>query len=90
MLKPGGIFIAQTGNFENPFNYGLFADDFTHSIPFTEKSLRQVMLMCGFRSGNIQVLPVKYKTTLTNWPFQISGPVVSFLLKAIALSMRMG
>jgi SAM-dependent methyltransferase len=88
ILRPEGIFLAQTGNMENPLNLGLFARDFTHHVPFTCNSLRQVMVMCGFEGSMVEVRPVKYKTTIRNLPLQILGPLVGFFLKGVALSMR--
>ena len=89
VLKKGGGFFAQTGNWENPFNIGLFSRDITHRVMYTKNSLRQLMLMSGFSVKNIKLSPVQYKTTLRNFPLQISSPIAGFIVKMFALSMRM-
>lgn len=89
VLKAGGRFLAQTGNWENPFNIGLFARDFTHEVMYTQNSLRQLMLMSRFPEENIELRAVRYRTTLRNFPFHILMPVAGWLLKMTALSMRM-
>lgn len=88
VLKEGGQFLAQTGNWENPFNTGLFTRDFTHEVMYTKSSLRQLMVMSGFPVQNIKLGAIRYKTTARNLPLQILAPVSGWLLKALALSMR--
>ncbi len=88
IIRPDGIFLTQTGNIENPFNFGLFARDFTHHIPFTSNSLRQLMIMCGFKPDSVRVMPVRYITTSRNLPLQLLGTIMGFMLKAVAFSMR--
>jgi len=89
VLKHQGVFLAQTGNWENPFNIGLFTRDFTHEVMYTQNSLRQLMLMSGFPKPGVELGGVRYKTTAHNFPLQIIAPISSWLLKAFALSMRM-
>lgn len=88
VLKLDGVFLAQTGNWENPLNIGLFTRDFTHEVMYTKNSLRQMMLISGFIRENVSVNPVRYKTTLRNFPLQLLAPVTGVILKAFALSMR--
>lgn len=87
-LKTGGGFIAQTGNWENPFNIGLFTRDFTHRVMYTQNSLKQVMLMSGFTTDHIRVGSVAYKTTLRNFPVQIISPIMGGIVKFVARCMR--
>ncbi len=87
-LKPGGVFLAQTGNLENPFNLGLFSRDFTHEVLFTKSSLLQLMIMSGFDGSKVIVQGVKYKTTIKNVPLQITAPIIGLLVKGLALCMR--
>lgn len=54
-LKPGGVFFAKTPNMGNLFSLRLRYADFTHQVGFTEKSLRQVFWIAGFR--DIRILP---------------------------------
>ncbi len=89
LLKPGGAFLAQTGNMENPFNFGLFARDFTHQIPFTVNSLRQALIMSGFEVKSVNIRTVRFETTLRNFPLQIASPVAGWIVKQVAASMRM-
>ncbi|MGO9061825.1 MAG: class I SAM-dependent methyltransferase [Candidatus Binataceae bacterium] len=52
-LKPGGQVIIRTGNASSI--YGPIARwcDFTHEVFFTERSLRQVLLACGFANVTV-------------------------------------
>jgi 2-polyprenyl-3-methyl-5-hydroxy-6-metoxy-1,4-benzoquinol methylase len=47
-LRPGGVFVAQTVNAENPLWGRLRHGDFTHEIAFTDNSMRQVLASAGF------------------------------------------
>ena len=57
-LNPGGLLMMKTFNSANPI-LGLDARycDFTHELGFTESSFRQVLLVGGFSSNNIRVVP---------------------------------
>lgn len=48
-LKAGGKLILKTPNLGNFFSVFLRYKDFTHETGFTEKSLRQVLWLAGFR-----------------------------------------
>jgi len=87
-LAPGGVFVATTGNMENPFNLGLFARDFTHRVFFTANSLRQLLILAGFEPDRARVRAVRYKTTARNLPTQLMAPVTGALVKLVARSMR--
>lgn len=54
-LKPGGVFVAQTVNAQNPLWGRLRHGDFTHENVFTDSSIRQVLLAAGF--GEIEIRP---------------------------------
>ncbi len=56
-LTPTGKIIIKTPNMGNPFALALRYNDFTHNIGFTEKSLRQVLWMAGFRK--MDIFPVR-------------------------------
>jgi len=87
-LKCDGCFLAQTGNWENPFNIGLFTRDFTHQVMYTMNSLRQLMIMSNFDEDEIILKAVRYKLTWRNFPLQISSVFSSWLVKIFSLSMR--
>jgi 2-polyprenyl-3-methyl-5-hydroxy-6-metoxy-1,4-benzoquinol methylase len=53
-LKPGGSFISQTVNAENPLWGRLRHADFTHDLAFTRESMRQLLLMSGFNAIDIR------------------------------------
>ncbi len=53
-LAHGGIFICYVPNMENPFTTYTRYHDFTHTIGFTQNSLRMVMKLGGFK--NIEVI----------------------------------
>lgn len=48
VLKPGGRFVAHVPNGEAIFSGKIFFGDFTHQVAFTQKSIRQVLVACGF------------------------------------------
>lgn len=52
-LKDNGIVIIQTPNAESPFSGRFRYYDFTHEISFTESSIRQILLVFGFK--NIEI-----------------------------------
>lgn len=52
-LRPGGVFISQTVNAENPLWGRLRHADFTHDLAFTKKSMRQLLLVKGFQDISI-------------------------------------
>lgn len=47
-LKPGGVFVMQVPNAENPLWGRLCYGDFTHETVFTQQSARQALLASGF------------------------------------------
>jgi SAM-dependent methyltransferase len=47
-LRPGGVFVVQTVNAENPLWGRLRHGDFTHEVAFTDNSIRQVLTGAGF------------------------------------------
>ncbi len=47
-LNPSGSVIIRTVNASSVYGMTLLYWDFTHEVAFTEKSLRQVLLACGF------------------------------------------
>ena len=89
VLKVGGCFLLQTGNCENPFNIGLFARDFTHRVMYTKNSLRQLMLISGFRGKDVATGALRYQTTLKNVLLQLLAPFMGLVIRMAALSMRM-
>jgi len=52
-LKEGGIFVCQTTNAENLLWGRLRHGDFTHEVAFTEKSMRQLLRLAGFKTVKI-------------------------------------
>lgn len=55
-LKPGGIFIMKSPNADGPFAGRYRYWDITHEIAFTLTSIRQLLLIFGFKE--VQVYPV--------------------------------
>ena len=90
VLTPGGRFIATTGNIENPFNVGIYLRDYTHEIGFTSRSMRNMLILSGFRRENTRVQPYKRGTRLLR---QKIGLIISFFsekfVKLFARSMSM-
>lgn len=54
-LKPGGVLLLRLPNMGNPFALHNRYRDFTHECGYTEKSIYQVLYVCGFR--DIRVRP---------------------------------
>jgi 2-polyprenyl-3-methyl-5-hydroxy-6-metoxy-1,4-benzoquinol methylase len=50
-LIKGGIFIMQVPNGQGLFYESIFYGDFTHEMAYTESSVRQLFLNCGFSSS---------------------------------------
>ena len=52
VLKPNGIIITLTPEWK--FNYKSFYDDFTHRVPFTKESLKDIHEMHNFKSIEVE------------------------------------
>ena len=66
VLKPGGIIITLTPEWQ--YIYKSFYEDFTHRVPFTNESLKDIHLINNFK--NIQVesftqLPIIFEKIIT-------------------------
>jgi len=97
-LKPGGVFLARLPNMANPLAVMLRYDDFTHTLGFTENSLRQVFALGGFPRESVRL----EKDRLPAWPLLKSGlfstffrekclgPVVRWTLDQALLTQRKG
>ena len=62
VLKPGGIFVALTPDWKSQQSF--FWDDYTHVKPFTQKGLRDVLKIHGFKEVNCELfyqLPFLWK-----------------------------
>jgi 2-polyprenyl-3-methyl-5-hydroxy-6-metoxy-1,4-benzoquinol methylase len=58
-LVPGGRAIVRVPNMSNPFNIRTFFGDFTHELPLTKDSLRQVLQVTGY-----EILEIKGEFSL--------------------------
>ncbi len=76
-LKPQGQLFLRVPNMGNPLALRLRYVDFTHNVGFTEKSLRQVLWLGGFR--NIQMLPWK----LTGFMNRVVSGAIFFCLRKL-------
>ncbi len=52
-LKPGGAVVLRTGNASSIYGPVIRYIDFTHETSFTDTSLRQILIACGFTEVNI-------------------------------------
>jgi 2-polyprenyl-3-methyl-5-hydroxy-6-metoxy-1,4-benzoquinol methylase len=90
-LKIDGVFIAKTGNIENPLNLGLYLRDITHEIGFTINSLRQMMLMVGFENHKVKLFGIKYcsnnllKTIIKRSASYIASTFIKLLAKCMSM-----
>lgn len=87
-LKPGGSIMIQVPNGQGIFYTTIFFGDYTHEWAYSQSSINQIFLNCGFReikcfemgpapvnlSGMIRLLFWKYKVMITRfWRFVESG-----------------
>lgn len=79
-LKPNGVFIMQVPNGQGLFYTSIFYGDYTHEMPYTLKSARQVLLNAGFTK--IQAYPV------SPYPWSLKGKIRSILWKLKVLRTR--
>jgi 2-polyprenyl-3-methyl-5-hydroxy-6-metoxy-1,4-benzoquinol methylase len=54
-LRPGGRLVLRVPNAQSPFGGRFRYGDFTHETSFTQHSVRQVLLACGF--AQVEVFP---------------------------------
>lgn len=80
-LKPGGVFIMQVPNGQGLFFTSIFYGDYTHEMPYTDQTVRQLFLNTGFSSskcypvspfpgnwkGKIRAMLWKYKVVQTRF-----------------------
>jgi SAM-dependent methyltransferase len=52
VLKPGGLAITLCPSWE--FNYRIYFEDYSHRTPFMLESLRDIQLIHGFKSVNVE------------------------------------
>jgi SAM-dependent methyltransferase len=98
VLKPGGVFLARLPNMANPLAVFLRYDDFTHTLGFTENSLRQVFMLGGFPRESVRIehdkLPgwtlLKHGLVAQFFRETVFGPAVRFALNQALLSQRKG
>lgn len=98
VLRPGGVFLARIPNMANPLAVFLRYDDFTHTLGFTESSLRQVFALGGFAREQVSVqrdvLPggalLRKGLIGTFMDEKLLGPCVRFLLRRAIASQRKG
>lgn len=88
-LKENGVFVAKTGNIENPLNIGLFLRDITHEIGFTKNSFRQLLLMSGFAVDAVHIHDIKFRSRnlVRTALVRIVGGMVAFVIRIAAKSM---
>lgn len=73
-LKRGGQFIMQVPNGEGLFYTSIYYGDYTHEMPYTLKSARQVLLNAGF--SKIECYPVNpypgsWKGKIRSWLWRL-------------------
>ena len=80
VLKPGGIIITLTPEWQ--YMYKFFYDDFTHRVPFSSMSLRDIHEMNNFKDVTIESfiqLPILFKKNLISKIFYF----LSFLTRKL-------
>ena len=65
VLKPGGVIITLTPEWQ--YIYRSFYEDFTHKVPFTKKSLKDIHIMNNFKDVVVESfiqLPILFENNL--------------------------
>ncbi|MFH0754189.1 MAG: class I SAM-dependent methyltransferase [Candidatus Omnitrophota bacterium] len=62
-LKPGGVLVVRVPNMSNPLSVHARYVDLTHELGFTERSLRQLLYLGGFRDITLKGAMMIRKTT---------------------------
>lgn len=88
VLKNSGAFLAQTGNWENPLNIGLFTRDFTHEVMYTKNSLKQLMVMSNFSLDQIETGALSYEASFKNYIRGVLSSLSCWFVKKVAWCMR--
>ncbi len=80
VLKPGGLIITLTPEWQ--YIYKSFYEDFTHRVPFTNESLKDIHLMNNFKNVTVESfvqLPILFEESIKSKFFYI----ISFLTRII-------
>ena len=64
-LAPGGQLIVRTPNAESPYGGRIRYGDFTHGTAFTQESIRQVAVACGFSRVTVHETPPAVHGTMS-------------------------
>ncbi|MAJ64397.1 MAG: methyltransferase [Alphaproteobacteria bacterium] len=86
VLKPGGILLTLTPDWEN--TYKIFYEDYTHRTPFTYNSLKDIQSIVGFTEIKVQKfiqLPILWENKIHVWLLKI----LSFLTNTILVPERL-
>ena len=78
VLKPGGKIITLTPEWQ--FNYNSFYEDYTHRVPFSKMSLRDIHEMNNFKQINVE--------SFIQLPVLFEKKYYSFLLKFLSFLTR--
>ena len=78
VLKPGGQIITLTPEWQ--FIYKSFYEDFTHRVPFTEMSLRDIQKMNNFKEIKVE--------SFTHLPVLFENKYYSFFFKFLSFLTR--
>lgn len=84
ILVPGGMTITLVPDWESV--YKIFYEDYTHRTPFTQKSLRDILLIHHFKMVQVE----KFKQLPFLWKMPWLGPLTSLIsiISPTALSPR--
>lgn len=80
VLKPGGLVITLTPDWENI--YKIFYEDFTHRTPFTLNSLKDIHLMNNFNDVKVEKfkqLPILWSKNVFSNIFKIISKITEIL-----------
>jgi 2-polyprenyl-3-methyl-5-hydroxy-6-metoxy-1,4-benzoquinol methylase len=83
VLKPGGVLITMTPDWES--GYLIFYDDYTHRRPYTKVSLSYLYLAHGFSDVSVilfRQLPIVWKFPILNYLCQMIAPFVPIRSKS--------
>lgn len=81
VLKPGGIIITLTPEWK--YIYKTFYDDYTHRVPFTKESLRDIHKIYNFKEVKVESfkqLPILFNKSFFYYFFNLSSVLTRILV----------
>ena len=82
-LKPNGVLLLRLPYMGNPFALHNRYRDFTHECGYTEKSIYQILYICGFRNIHVRPDQITGKKNLKSFLSGIVSKVIYAIIKKL-------